>query len=375
MHEYGGGAGVDGNIFPDERPPHWHALMRSGAEHGALLCSTPLIAARTLRQLGAHTSRRAVIWQQCLGVEVLQLDEPVGVFEWLLQQPASGPFDDLHCIDMDIPRTFPNRSELHTDEAEQRLRSVLLAYARRNPHIGYMSGMSCIAMMLIDEMDAEAAFWCFASVMEVVLPGLFCVNHRRMSFELELFDRLVEVRLPQLATHFKRLDITSCLYASIWFKTLFTYSAFPEDKKIFILDAVFAQGADVLHHVGLQILSRFERSLLQCGFEAVLYFLNREMSLANVDFDFFCVSSFKDMPSVSDMRRSCMSGQELHICSSPQEQHICSLVLVWSPESHLRFKHWRRNAVLAVLMLQARSGTILCIVPRRIWIECILPYT
>jgi hypothetical protein len=43
----------------------------------------------------------------------------------------------VHAIDLDIPRTFPNAVVIQQRSVLEKLRRILLAYAMRNPSIGY----------------------------------------------------------------------------------------------------------------------------------------------------------------------------------------------------------------------------------------------
>ena len=53
------------------------------------------------------------------------------------------------------------------------LQRILLAYAWRNPSVGYCQGMNFIAGSLLLFMDEEDAFWCLAVIAEDLLPGYY----------------------------------------------------------------------------------------------------------------------------------------------------------------------------------------------------------
>ena len=73
-------------------------------------------------------------------------------------------------INLDVWRTFPEHPRL-TSEFVDKMRRVLLAYARRNPEVAYCQGMNFIAaslLLFVD--DEEEAFWLLSFLVEEVLP-------------------------------------------------------------------------------------------------------------------------------------------------------------------------------------------------------------
>ena len=75
-----------------------------------------------------------------------------------------------HEIEKDLKRTFPKHETLSSEEAQQKLRSVLSAYARRNPRVGYVQSMNYIGALLLLFMEEDEAFWTLTAMVEDLLP-------------------------------------------------------------------------------------------------------------------------------------------------------------------------------------------------------------
>ena len=130
---------------------------------------------RLVRQ-GIPAERRCTVWPQLCRATELRASAPDGYFEALLARPAAtNPKEPTWAaerqIDLDVARTFPGHRMLSSPEGTRKLRSVLVAYARRAPSVGYVQGMGFVAAaLLVFVEEAEAAFWCLCAVVEWLLP-------------------------------------------------------------------------------------------------------------------------------------------------------------------------------------------------------------
>ena len=86
---------------------------------------------------------------------------------------AGAPRAVEEAIDLDVRRTFPEHDRL-TPEFHERMRRVLLAYAVRNPEVGYCQGMNfLVASVLLFVEPEDDAFWLLSVIVEDVLPDHF----------------------------------------------------------------------------------------------------------------------------------------------------------------------------------------------------------
>ena len=103
---------------------------------------------KRLARQGIPPARRGEIWQQLAGTDQLRRSERAGYFDSLVQQEAQAqgePTASVRQIELDLARTFPGHRYLGADGGIEELRSVLVAYSRRDASVGCecMRGMGC----------------------------------------------------------------------------------------------------------------------------------------------------------------------------------------------------------------------------------------
>ena len=122
-------------------------------------------------------------------------------------------------------------------------------------------------------MTAEKSFWTFVAMMRrngpYRLQSLFLPGQPQVVVSLYCLDRLTQMFLPELFSHFKTLQVTPILFAHAWFTTLFGYT-FPIEFTRQIWTVFFASGKTFLFRVGMAILKLLEPSLLKMGFDDAL---------------------------------------------------------------------------------------------------------
>src|SRR5690606_3761818 len=96
-----------------------------------------------------------------------------GYYEEILRDGEDDP-QVVSQIAMDINRTLTDNVFFRKGPGVSKLKQVLLAYARRNPSVGYCQGMNMIAASLLLIMPSEEdAFWVLASIIENILPKTY----------------------------------------------------------------------------------------------------------------------------------------------------------------------------------------------------------
>eukprot|EP01043_Picozoa_sp_COSAG02_P029644 COSAG02_NODE_1855_length_10650_cov_4.154677_6_plen_546_part_00 len=167
-----------------------------------------------------------------------------------------------HEIEKDLKRTFPKHETLSTEEAQQKLRSVLTAYARRNPRVGYVQSMNYIGALLLLFMEEDEAFWTLTAMVEDLLPESFYAdNMSALLTELDLFDELVQAKLPRLFSHFERLSVDLKATCSQWFLLVYV-NVLPLESVLRVWDSFLVEGSSVLFRVAIAVLKYHERALL-----------------------------------------------------------------------------------------------------------------
>ncbi|KAG2765761.1 hypothetical protein PC129_g3938 [Phytophthora cactorum] len=156
--------------------------------------------------------------------------------------------DDLHQIELDLPRTGESirlfllaqdeRETLQEDDdlpqhVMQRfiphLKNILVAYSVRNPRVGYVQGHADVLCFLFgnanDRRDEEETFWVYASVIERIFPEDFFARTPKLhgfQVDCKLYHELVVKKLlphyPILAK--VDLPLVTTLLSCKWFVSL-----------------------------------------------------------------------------------------------------------------------------------------------------------
>lgn len=249
---------------------------------------------RNLVLAGVPTAYRAKIWAECSGAVSLRVP---GYYEEL----TSSPFTDdtiVQQIQMDIPRTLTDNIYYRRGAGIDKLKEVLLAYARRNPDIGYCQGMNLIAANLLLIMPtAEDAFWVLTSMIENILPdGYYSPSLLTSRADQVVLRRYVTDILPHLSAHLNRLGIELEALTFQWFLSVFT-DCLSAEALFRVWDVVLClpdtpanvapkqnqtvpQGAATfLFQVALALLKLNEKDLKTCENPAEVYrYINRGMT-------------------------------------------------------------------------------------------------
>ena len=178
---------------------------------------------KRLARLGIPARRRQLLWPRLVRAEELKGSEPPGYYESLLAMPRAAQGDEGYAaerqIELDLARTFPGHRLLSTPDGETKLRSVLIAYSRRDPVVGYVQGMGFVAALLLVFVDEpEDAFWCLACIVEWLLPkDFYSPTLLGLRTEQAVFSELVASKLPRVAAQFETHGIIAELFATRWY--------------------------------------------------------------------------------------------------------------------------------------------------------------
>lgn len=180
--------------------------------------------------------------------------------------------NDVHRIDVDIPRTMPSLHFFACEETEMRdgvpvvfspnqesLRRVLHTMAKLNIGIGYVQGMNELVGHLLfafskerpalEMMDVEAdVFFCFQGLLTHIGDNFCRVldfdRSQGVSQTIETFRRLLEYCDPELAEHLEVEDVKAEFFAFRWV-TLLLSQEFVVPDVIRLWDYLFSFCEDV----------------------------------------------------------------------------------------------------------------------------------
>ncbi|TQV98006.1 hypothetical protein V2A60_006294 [Cordyceps javanica] len=139
---------------------------------------------------------------------------------------------------------------------------VCKAYALYDEGVGYAQGMNFLIMPLLFNMPEEEAFCLLVRLMHNYdLRELFIQDMPGLHMRLYQFERLLEDVEPALYCHLKRRGISSHLYATQWFLTLFAYR-FPLQLVLRIYDLIFSEGLSAILRFGIVLMQKNAHLLL-----------------------------------------------------------------------------------------------------------------
>ncbi|KAJ3180601.1 hypothetical protein HDU85_004005 [Gaertneriomyces sp. JEL0708] len=257
---------------------------------------------------GIPSSRRPRIWLFLSAISPSRFSQQ---YPLLLKQDS--PYERI--IRRDICRTFPDLEQFREGgEAQDKLFRILKAYSVYDPEVGYCQGLSFVVGVLvmqgvsthssvrisIPRVDFNVAYFqlpeeqTFSLLIHLLsdqsngpqspphgLRTLFTPTMPLLHTLLHLHTHFLHILFPNLHQHFATLGITSQMYASQWFLTLFVYTI---PLKIIdrIWDLIFSEGAILtLLRFSIALLLRNESYLLSLTeFEDLLEALKGERLLA-----------------------------------------------------------------------------------------------
>ncbi|XP_051546196.1 TBC1 domain family member 12 isoform X2 [Myxocyprinus asiaticus] len=194
-------------------------------------------------------------------------------------QASGHPNTDLTLfkqIALDLQRSFPTHRTLmgHRPEAiegQAKLFRVLSAYARYNPQIGYVQGMSYIAAVLLMILSEEEAFWALVALLEKpkYLSELFDSSMKKIQHQALVFHQLLKHRKPLLFQHLENLGVSSLHFIMQWFLTLFT-SLPCWDSVLAVWDLIMLHGLQAVFRTGLTIVLLLESRIMNMSEEATV---------------------------------------------------------------------------------------------------------
>lgn len=219
------------------------------------------------------------------------------LFEFLVQVDCT-KFAEL--IDRDVTRTLGKRSDLNQDEREARqksLRRILLAYSNLDASLGYCQGMNFIAAHILDHVSDETdAFWMFVAILRRT-RNLFCDGLKGFFQATELFDELFKQVLPDLFNHFQMERLSSKMFLTAWFHTLFVFGDPAVVARIW--DNLLLGGSEVAIRCALAYIILLKDELMQMSIIEMITYLkhppiSNPQKLLNAAFSFNVPDSFQE---------------------------------------------------------------------------------
>ena len=192
----------------------------------------------------------------------------------------------LDTIQLDVVRTF---FEENQDLMREKIKNILLCLSEVYPKVGYCQGMHHICQFLLEITNNKEndAFNIFSAIIsKTSYEQIVIDDFKLMKKFFYVFDRLINIYLPDLFVINKSNNIGACFYISPWFITLFTMRFQKNQTKILlrIFDMFILDGWICIVRIGLIMLKYYQNDLVKMKYEELLQFLINELK---DKYDFF----------------------------------------------------------------------------------------
>ncbi|KAI9287687.1 rab-GTPase-TBC domain-containing protein [Umbelopsis sp. AD052] len=223
-------------------------------------------------QRGIPPSLRGMIWQMFSKSKDPALESH---YRDLLRRDS--PYDKM--IQRDLARTFPDHQFFKDPEGHGQLGlyNVVKAYSIYDEEVGYCQGIAFIVGALLLNMPDEEAFCVLTCLMKQYgLRGHYTPDMEGLQLHLYQYERILAEQLPHIDRHLELKGITSTMYASQWFMTLFAYR-FPLEVVFRIYDIMLSEGVESIIRFAIALLKKNEKTILSLDFEALLSYLKNDL--------------------------------------------------------------------------------------------------
>ena len=235
------------------------------------------------------------IWKIILGYSKVKKEYNYkNIVEEIKQNHDKIPASEI--IRLDVNRT---NFEKDKDINREKIKNILNSLSKCCPDFNYSQGMNFIAAFLLNITgDEEEAFYLFLSLLLTSDYGsLFTKELSNLRKYFYVFERILDILLPELYNYLKVNNIKTSFFISPWFITLFTDTYLNiehrENPKILmrIWDLFLFSGCKSILKVGISILKSFETKIMSLTYEELLTFLISEIPKS----EFFQNSSYENL--------------------------------------------------------------------------------
>ena len=203
-------------------------------------------------------------------------------------------------IQLDVLRTY-FKKDRHSNR--EKTSNILRAACKETPSINYCQGMNYIVAFLLSITENEEdTFYLFLSLLISTDYGsLFSEDLEKLKKFFYVFERLINIFLPELYSYFLDNNINVSYFISPWFITLFT-NVYPHNSNLTepkiilrIWDLFLFNGWNSIIKIGISIIKHFEDKLLTLTFETLLRFLINDI----IKSDFFENENFDTLTYIT----------------------------------------------------------------------------
>eukprot|EP00505_MAST-04D_sp_SCG-Rhode-Island_P002170 Stramenopile-MAST_4_protein_2170 len=239
----------------------------------------------SILQLGVHGGNRELIWLHLSGGFEASRNANGEEYKEAVQRGLSTENSELTtAIDQDICRYATNKIEANplyqkSKAADQHkapdltvvdsamLRRILLATGTKLPEIGFNQSFCPMVRFLSKHIqDEESIFWCFAGILEHVLPSYYDEQMSGLAIDQHILSLLLGRFSPNLKVAFERLNVD---IVRLTFPLFLCVSEYVSPMvATMVWDNILLRGSHVLFEVLLWSFQRMEDAIDKCATNA-----------------------------------------------------------------------------------------------------------
>ncbi|RNF07540.1 rabGTPase-activating protein [Trypanosoma rangeli] len=229
---------------------------------------------RCVYRYGLPQCLRSSLWLKWSGGSNLLRESP-RLYDELIERVDRVERQPLQDILQDVMRTSPRHPFFaKKGGGAEELRNVLLALELACALPSYHQAFSYIVATVLLNLPAREAFWVVTALFTAFLPPGYHEKYT-LQYDLQLYDKILAQRFPDLHAHFvsKRIDVS--VFASGWLQGVFC-AHFPFCTAARVLDVIFAEGnSSTLVRFLVAFTGKFRSELLRMDSSgSVGYFAN-----------------------------------------------------------------------------------------------------
>jgi len=184
-------------------------------------------------------------------------------YYYILREVPEYPSNHFKNLEKEVQRsTMYKFSKELAEQLVDPLHNIFTAFIKRNPTIGFYSGMTFIARELLRYLTEEQTFWAFTSIVEENLPLDYFIDTFGMQVDQKILKSLIMEQFPGLKQHLENADFDISLIGLDWLTSLFI-NYLSHETLLFVLSCFFLKGQKVILRIALIIVEILQPELMQ----------------------------------------------------------------------------------------------------------------
>ena len=251
---------------------------------------------KLLRQKNLSLINRLIIWEDILNISKLKAQYNYSeIKESTFKKLSSGEiqkgtrlYNNNETITKDVNRTVFLIDKV---ENQKKLANILRCLNLLIPSIGYYQGISYIAgfiLQLLDFNEEKTFFYILALETQTNYKNLFYNNLELLNNNFIIFDKLLEIGLPEVYLHFNKYRISANQFTPSWFLTIFICILPIFDKNnvskfcILVFEKFILDGWDAVFNAGFTALKVCSREIIKIKEDIIYNYLTNEFSSQDI---------------------------------------------------------------------------------------------